>query len=99
MQPLVVVPLFATEPGAPLDMVCRGLLILQRAGQIELPGIRVRPPNLLARRERPQAMLIETTPLNGALADIRPISLQQVRKTTDEPLFNSLMEQHHYLGR
>jgi len=85
--------------GAPRDMVCRGLLLmLHRAGQIELPGIRFRPPNPLARRERPQAMLIDTTPLNGALADIRPISLEQVRKTADEPLFNSLMEQHHYLG-
>src|SRR5437016_5248369 len=85
--------------GAPRDMVCRGLLLmLDRAGQIELPGIRFRPPNPLARRERPQAMLIDTTPLNDALADIRPVSLQQVRKTADEPLFNSLMEQHHYLG-
>src|SRR5229473_756698 len=85
--------------GALRDMVCRGLLLmLHRAGQIELPGIRFRPPNPLARRERPQAMLIDTTPLNGALADIRPVSLQQVRKTADEPLFNSLMEQHHYLG-
>jgi hypothetical protein len=43
-------------------------------------------------------MLIDTTPLSGALADIRPVSLQQVRKTADEPLFNSLMEHHHYLG-
>jgi hypothetical protein len=85
--------------GAPRDMVCRGLLLmLDRAGQIELPGVRFRPPNPLARRERPQAMLIDTTPLNGALADIRPVSLQQVRKTADEPLFNSLMDQHHYLG-
>jgi hypothetical protein len=85
--------------GAPRDMVCRGLLLmLHRAGQIELPVIRFRPPNPLARRERPQAMLIDTTPLNGALSDIRPVSLQQVRKTNDEPLFNSLMEQHHYLG-
>jgi len=50
--------------GAPRDMVCRGLLLmLHRAGQIELPGIRFRPPNPLARRERPQAMLIDTTPL------------------------------------
>ena len=85
--------------GAPRDMVCRGLLLmLDRAGQIELPVIRFRPPNPLARRERPQAMLIDTTPLNGALADIRPVSLEQVRKSADEPLFNSLMEQHHYLG-
>jgi hypothetical protein len=85
--------------GAPRDMVCRGLLLmLDRAGQIELPVIRFRPPNPLARRERPQAMPIDTTPLNGALADIRPVSLEQVRKTADEPLFKSLMEQHHYLG-
>src|ERR1017187_2492025 len=85
--------------GAPRDMVCRGLLLmLHRAGQIELPVIRFRPPNPLVRRERPQAMLIDTTPINAALADIRPVSLEQVRKTADEPLFNSLMEQHHYLG-
>jgi Domain of unknown function (DUF4338) len=43
-------------------------------------------------------MLIDTTPINAALADIRPVSLEPVRKTADEPLFNSLMEQHHYLG-
>src|SRR6204780_2862636 len=76
--------------GAPRDMVCRGLLLmLHRAGQIELPVIRFRPPNPLARRERPQAMLIDTTPLNGGLAATRPGSLQQVRKTAHTPLFNS----------
>jgi hypothetical protein len=36
--------------------------------------------------------------VTGALSQIRPIELQQVRRTGDEPLFNSLMEQHHYLG-
>src|SRR5450432_3176183 len=85
--------------GTPRDMVCRGLLLmLHRAGQIELPGIRFRPPNPLARRERPQPMLIDMTQLDAPLSAVRPILLQQVRKTTDEPLFNSLMEQHHYLG-
>jgi hypothetical protein len=85
--------------GALRDMVCRGLLLmLHRAGQIELPEIRFRPCNPLVTRERPQPVLIDTTALTGALGDIQPISLQQVRKTADEPLFNSLMEQHHYLG-
>src|SRR5882724_1868813 len=80
-------------------MVCRGLLLmLHRGGQIELPEIRFRPPNPLVQRERPQPMLIDTTPLTCALSNIRPILLQQVRKTADEPLFNSLLEQHHYLG-
>src|SRR5260370_5219163 len=27
-----------------------------------------------------------------------PIEIEPVRRTTDEPLFNSLMESHHYLG-
>ena len=85
--------------GAPRDMVCRGLLLmLHRAGEIELPAIRFRPPNPLVRRDRPQPVLIDMTPLSGTLAEIRPVALQQVRKTADEPLFNSLMEQHHYLG-
>ena len=85
--------------GALCDMVCRGLLLmLHRAGQIELPAIRQISLNPFVRRERPQPMLIDTAPLTGTLTDIRPISLQQVRRTSDEPLFNSLMEHHHYLG-
>jgi hypothetical protein len=80
-------------------MVCRGLLLmLHQAGQIELPAVRFQPPNPLVQRERPQPVLIDMTPLTGALSDIRPVLLRQVRKTSDEPLFNSLMEQHHYLG-
>jgi len=85
--------------GALCDMVCRGLLLmLHRAGEIELPAIRQISLNPFVRRERPQPMLIDTTPLTGTLTEIRPISLQQVRRTSDEPLFNSLMEHHHYLG-
>ena len=81
------------------DMVCRGLLLmLHRAGQIELPQIRYQPPNPFARRTAPVPMLIDATPITGALKEILPIELQQVRRTADEPLFNSLMEQHHYLA-
>src|SRR3979409_2610813 len=66
--------------GALRDMVCRGLLLkLHRAGQIELPPVRYTPPNPLLRRERPQPMLIDMSPLAGALGEIRPITLQQVR--------------------
>jgi hypothetical protein len=43
-------------------------------------------------------MLIDTTPITGVLSALRPIELQQVRRTKDEPLFNSLMEQYHYLA-
>jgi hypothetical protein len=84
--------------GALRDMVCRGmLLMLDRAGQIELPPVKFVPHNPLARRGRPAPMLIDTTPITGILKEFQPIELQQVRRTGDEPLFNSLMEQHHYL--
>jgi hypothetical protein len=85
--------------GALRDMVCRGLLLLlHRAGEIELPPVRYTPPNPLARREAPAPVLIDTTPLRDRLNQLRPIDLQQVRRTPEEALFNSLMEQYHYLG-
>ena len=85
--------------GALCDMVCRGLLLmLHRAGEIELPAIRQTSINLFVQRNKPQPVLIDTSALAGGLTDIRPITLQQVRRTSDEALFNSLMERHHYLG-
>ena len=49
--------------GAPRDMVCRGLLLmLHRAGEIQLPPVRFRPRNPLAERPRPASMLIDRTP-------------------------------------
>jgi hypothetical protein len=85
--------------GALCDMICRGLLLmLHRAGEIELPAVRQISLNPLAKREPPAPMLIDTTPINGTLSQIQPIELQPVRRTADEPLFNSLMEHHHYLA-
>jgi len=72
--------------------------MLHRAGEIELPAVRQVSLNPLARREPPAPMLIDTTPITGTLSEIQPIDLQQVRRTADEPLFNSLMEHHHYLA-
>jgi len=85
--------------GVPRDMVCRGLLLmLHRAGQIELPRVRFTPPNPLVRRPRPTPVLMDTTPLPGPLSQLGPLHFQQVRRTGDEPVFNSLIEHHHYLG-
>ena len=85
--------------GALRDMVCRGmLLMLERAGHIELPAVRVRPNNPLAKRVRPAPVLIDTTPMAGRLSELRPLEFVQVRRTADESLFNSLIEEHHYLG-
>jgi len=85
--------------GALRDMVCRGLLLmLHRAGEIELPAVRQISLNPFVRREKPQPVPVDTTPLIGPLGQIRPIELRQVRRTAEEPLFNSLIERHHYLG-
>src|ERR1700752_3074725 len=84
--------------GALRDMVCRGLLLmLHRAGEIELPPIRFKKPNPFVRRSTPAPILIDATPIASTLQELQPVELQQVRRTGDEPLFNSLMEQHHYL--
>jgi len=85
--------------GAPCDMICRGLLLmLHRAGEIELPAVRQTSLNPFVRRERPQPPLIDRTPVSGSLGQLGPIELTQVRRTAQEPLFNSLIEHHHYLG-
>jgi Domain of unknown function (DUF4338) len=85
--------------GALRDMVCRGLLLmLHRAGRIVLPQVAYVRHNPLAARARPATVLIDTTPIEGRLGDLRPLEFQLVRRTAEEPLFNSLMEQHHYLG-
>ena len=85
--------------GALRDMVCRGLLLmLDRAGHIELPAVKCVPHNPLVRRERPGPVLIDTTPIDGPLQELRPVEIQQVRRTNEEPLFNGLMEQYHYLN-
>lgn len=85
--------------GALRDMVCRGmLLMLDRAGQIELPPVKRVPHNPLARRTRPSPVPIDTTPVECGLDQIQPVEFAQVRRSGDEPLFNGLMEEHHYLG-
>jgi hypothetical protein len=85
--------------GALRDMVCRGLMLaLARAGHIELPPQRLRPPNPIALRAKPRAIEVDRTPMEGALRSLGPLEVRQVRRTDEEPLFNSLMQAHHYLG-
>jgi hypothetical protein len=85
--------------GALRDMVCRGmLLMLERAGQIALPPVSYVRHNPLSRRSRPEPVLIDKTPIEDRLRKLQPLEFEQVRRTAQEPLLNSLMEQHHYLG-
>lgn len=86
--------------GALRDMVCRGLLLmLERAGEIQLPPVRrhIRG-QCRTGRPRPDAVLIDTAPLEMPLKTLGPVDIHPVRRTADEPLFNSLMEHYHYLA-
>ena len=84
--------------GALRDMVCRGLLLmLERAGAIQLPAARRASPNRPEGRERPEPVVPDNRPVRGPLSELGVLEFQQVRRTPQEPLFNSLLEQYHYL--
>jgi hypothetical protein len=82
------------------DAVCRGLMIeLHRAGHITLPPPRRVQQWPLARR-RPQAVQVAVAaiPIAVALSELGPVEIRQVRRTPEEALVKSLVEQHHDLG-
>ena len=85
--------------GATRDMVCRSLMLeLHRAGHIELPPVRLVPPNPLAKRRPPAPVEIDSTPIRTTLKRLGPLTVRQVRRTQEEPTLGGLIEQHHYLG-
>lgn len=85
--------------GALRDMVARGFMLkLHREGYIELPPRKKTPCNPFLNRKKPEQIDIDKSPLNVTLKEIYPLEMHQVRRTPDEKLFNSLIEQYHYLG-
>jgi len=88
--------------GALRDMVCRGMmLMLHRQGLIELPPVRVVARVLrqgLSGRDKPAAVSVDQTALSVSFVELGPLEVRQVRRTPEEALFNSLLQQHHYLG-
>jgi hypothetical protein len=85
--------------GALRDMVCRGLMLaLHRAGHIELPAPRYKLSTPWVRHGGEAPADIDLTPVRGSLNTVQPPEFRQVRRTDAEPLFNSLIEQYHYLG-
>ena len=86
--------------GQSRDMVCRGMMLeLHRTGHILLPEKRCTPNNPLAgKRARPGWIEVDQSPMIGSLKSLGAIEIRQVRATPQEPLYNSLIEHHHYLG-
>jgi hypothetical protein len=87
------------ENGVLKDMICRGLMLaLHRAGLIELPPVRRVNPNPFVERKRRAPVSLDTSPLSARLAELGPLTFEQVRRTREEALVDGLLEEHHYLG-
>ncbi len=86
--------------GQPRDMVCRSLLlVLHRAGYLQLPAKRVSPPNNAIRHRRVAPVgLDDTTPIEGTLASLGLLTISLVRRAEGEALFGHLLHHYHYLG-
>jgi len=89
---------WAQPNGALCDALCRGLMLkLHRAGHLVLP-----PAQWTSRQPRRHSVVtkidVTPVPLAGPLADIGPLDIRQVRRTPDEALVKSLVQEHHYLG-
>jgi hypothetical protein len=81
-------------------MVARGLmLLLARAGKIELPPVRWQPVNPFVERRKPEPLPFLTwAPVEGTIAEIRPLEIRQVRRSGGEKLFESFLQTYHYLA-
>jgi hypothetical protein len=80
------------------DMACREVLLtLHRKGLVNLPPRLTSAYNEKRNRSVP-VIEVDQTPLRDSLKNLPPVELRSVRNTPDEPLYNSLVQQHHYLG-
>ena len=81
------------------DMVARGFMLsLYRAGHINLPQKKYNTNNPLAKPKKPAEIFIDETQIIATLKDIGQLEFIQVRRSSKEKLFNSLIEKYHYLG-
>ena len=77
------------------DMACREVLLtLNRKGLIKLPPRQTSAHNEKRNRSIP-VVEVDQSPVNCKLADLLPVELKPVRNTELEPLYNSLVQEHH----
>ena len=80
------------------DMACREILLtLYRKGLISYPPGRHDGRN----KKRNQSIPFVSTnkrPLNARLSELQSVEIKLVRNTRLEALYNSLVQEHHYLG-
>jgi hypothetical protein len=81
------------------DMACRSILLaLERKGAIELPP-RQKESFRAPRRADRQIFTVDDSPFEGTVSEFGSLTIQMVRQTPDESLWDYLVDAHHYLGR
>lgn len=78
------------------DMACRELLLtLHRKGLLNYP-----PPKIVRSNKKKivKHFKVDTTPISCKISDLGPVQVMMVRHTDHEPLYDSLIDQYHYLG-
>jgi len=74
------------------DMVCRGFMLkLESAGYIKLPEKKCNPNNPLTNRKPPKKIEVDQKLIVSRLSEIKPLEIRQVRGTSEEKFYNSLM--------
>ncbi|MDL1969284.1 MAG: DUF4338 domain-containing protein [Deltaproteobacteria bacterium] len=80
------------------DMTCRCLLLrLEEAGLVELPPPKARPPYWSQKNRRPDLIEIDQTPVENKLSMLKPIEIVCIQNRTQQKMYRSLIEHHHYL--
>jgi len=81
------------------DGVCRGLMLkLHREGYIKLPPRKQPFTGGRQSKQKIKKPELDQTPITSTVKKLQPIEIRQVRRTKLDKLFNSLIEQYHYLG-
>jgi len=82
------------------DVYCRGFMLwLHRGGHIELPVRKQAPRKHPGRRRKPATdILLDRSLIHESLSALPSITFRQVRRSAEDPIFNGLIEAHHYLG-
>ncbi len=78
------------------DMACREILLtLYRKGQLDYPPPKFTPRN---KRKIVTKIKVNTTPVSCKVTELESVKVKMVRHTKLEPLYDSLIDQYHYLG-
>lgn len=82
------------------DRACRDILMVLAAKQfIKLPPLRSKGNRANEGGKLPEPQIkVDTSPMQGAVSDLKPLVCKVVSQTSFEPVWNDLIGHYHYLG-